>query len=265
MVPVYNELVQQNWGFLSTEQQETISRTTVLLAGCGLGSNIAILAARTGFCRFILADGDVVEPSNLNRQAFRAEHVGINKAEATSAMVAEVNPAAQVQVVPTYVGAEDAAPLVEQADVVVNMVDPGPALDALLDAAKEQSKITLFPMNVGFGGVVLAFGPDSPTLGELIGSDVGDDLFVRMVMRLMPCLPSYLWRYAWVAQRIQRDHVPPPQLGVAAAMTSSLVTGNMVRVALGSTPPLVPTVMTLDAYEPTRQTWPVNGDRPPPP
>ncbi|MFQ5874375.1 MAG: ThiF family adenylyltransferase [Dehalococcoidia bacterium] len=250
----YQELVQQNWGFLSEEEQDRIARTRVLLAGCGLGSNIAVLAARTGFCHFIVADGDVVETGNLNRQAFRMEHLGQNKAEATASLVKEVNPEAQVQVNPAFLKAEDAGPIVKQCDLVVNMVDPGPALHALLGAASEQGKISLFPMNIAFGGVVLAFGPDSPSLEELMGPDTNGDVFLRIVEGLMPSLPTYLWQFLGVAERIRREGVAPPQLGIATSITSSLVVEGMVKAALGTPPPLVPSVATLDSREPCLMT-----------
>ena len=254
----YQELVRQNWGFLSSEEQHAIAQTRVLLAGCGLGSNIAVLAARTGFSRFTIADGDVVESSNLNRQAFRVEHLGRNKAEVTESLIREINPEAQVRAIPEFIQAPDATGLVTGSDIVVNMVDPGPALNALVQTAQSQGTITLFPMNVGFGGLVLAFGPDSPTLEELVGPDAGQNLFVDIVMKLMPSLPSYLWQYASVAQRIQLEGVPPPQLGVASSLTTSLVVEAMVRVARGSEIPLVPAFTALDSREPSECLWPID-------
>jgi len=263
--PEYQELVKQNWGFLSPEDQALISRTRVLLAGCGVGSNIAVLATRTGFCHFLVADGDTVEVSNLNRQAFRREHLGQNKADATASLVREINPEAQVQVISSFLSAEDTAGLVPQCDLIVNMVDPGPVLHALLKDAREQGKICLFPLNLGFGSVLLAFGPQSPSLEELMGPETGPDLFVRVVERLMPSLPPYLRRFAWVVERMQREQVPPPQLGMAVSITASLVVESMVKVALGSSPPLVPTVITLDPQEPALRAWPTAqpGDQAP--
>ena len=254
----YEELVRQNWGFLPSEDQQAIGRTRVLLAGCGLGSNIAVLAARTGFNDFIIADGDLVEGSNLNRQAFRVEHLGRNKAEATEALIKEINPHAQVQAITRFIEADDAASLVDGVDVVVNMVDPGPALYSLLGEARSRGKITLFPMNVGFGGVVFAFGSDSPTFEQLVGSQEGGNLFVDIVLKLMPSLPSYLWQYGSVAQRIQREGVAPPQLGVASSVTTSIVVGAMVKVAKGSDIPIVPAFMALDSREPSERLWPAN-------
>ena len=257
----YQELVRQNWGFLSSEDQHAIAQTRVLLAGCGLGSNIAVLAARTGFSRFTIADGDVVDSSNLNRQAFRVEHLGRNKAEVTESLIREINPDARVRAIPEFIQASDAIGLVTSSDVVVNMVDPGPALKALVQAGQSQGKITLFPMNVGFGGLVLAFGQNSPTMEELVGPDAGQNLFVDIVMKLMPSLPSYLWQYASVAQRIRLEGVSPPQLGVASSLTTSLVVEAMVGVARGSEIPLVPAFTALDSREPSECLWPVNAGR----
>lgn len=262
MVSEHDTLVRQNWGFLSPQDQVAIGKSRVLLAGCGLGSNIAVLAARTGFAHFILADGDRVELSNLNRQAFRQEHVGQNKAQVTAALVHEVNPHAKVQVVPAFLRADDAVPLVEQCDVVVNLVDPGPPLDALLRAAKKQGKFTLFPLNIGFGGVLLTFGPHSPTPQELLGSATETNLFVSIVERLIFSLPSYLMQYAWVAERVRREGVPPPQLGVAASLTAALVVRGLVGVALGAPPPVVPAVLALDSKEPSVISWPVQSPNP---
>lgn len=257
MVQEHQELTKQNWGFISAEEQAQIARTRVLLVGCGLGSNIAVLAARTGFCQFTIADGDAVEITNLNRQAFRQEHVGQNKAHATTALIKEVNPQAHVQPLPAFVEPKDADPLVQQCDVVVNMVDPGPALHALLNAAMEQDKITLFPMNIAYGGMVLAFGPQSPSLEELMSSGTDDGLFLRIIQTLMPSLPGYLWKFASVAQRVQLEKVAPPQLGLAASITASLVVECMVTVATGSHPPLVPKVITLDSRAPALLSWPI--------
>ncbi|MBI4338853.1 MAG: ThiF family adenylyltransferase [Chloroflexi bacterium] len=258
MASGYDEFTRQNWGFLSEEEQSRIAGTRVLLAGCGLGSNIALLAARQGFCRFIVADGDVVELSNLNRQAFRREHVGQNKARATASLVQEVNPQAQVHVIPFFLQAEDASALVQQCDVIVNMVDPGPALHGLMAAAREQGKFTLFPLNIGFGGILLAFGPESPTLEDLVGSDTDPALFVNIVERLIFSLPSYLLQYAWVAEKVKQERLAPPQLGVATAITAAMVVRGMVSVTLGSPLAVVPTVAILDSREPRLIGWPAS-------
>lgn len=74
-----------------------IKRSTVGIAGCGgLGSAVAIALARVGVGRLVLADFDVVEPSNLNRQQFFVDQIGLPKVDALKANLARINPYVKV-------------------------------------------------------------------------------------------------------------------------------------------------------------------------
>ena len=58
----------------------------------GLGSTVAIALARVGVGTLILADFDVVEPSNLNRQQYDMDHIGMPKTAAMAAVLNRINP-----------------------------------------------------------------------------------------------------------------------------------------------------------------------------
>lgn len=58
----------------------------------GLGSQVAIALARTGFGALTLADFDVVEPSNLNRQQYFVDQIGRPKADALAETLRRINP-----------------------------------------------------------------------------------------------------------------------------------------------------------------------------
>ena len=47
--------------------------------GRGLGSAVAVALARLGIGRLIIADFDIVEPSNLNRQQYFLDQIGLPK------------------------------------------------------------------------------------------------------------------------------------------------------------------------------------------
>ena len=65
----------------------------IAVAGLGgLGSHIAIMLARTGVGHLHLIDFDVVEPSNLNRQAYNVKHLGLPKVRALAEEIHETNP-----------------------------------------------------------------------------------------------------------------------------------------------------------------------------
>ena len=79
--------------YLTPDQLAAVRAARVAIAGCGgLGSNVALMLARSGVEQFLLIDHDVVEPSNLNRQQFWPEDVGRPKVQALAARLAALNP-----------------------------------------------------------------------------------------------------------------------------------------------------------------------------
>lgn len=76
---------------------DRIREATVGIAGVGgLGSAIAIALVRTGVGHLIVADFDVVEPSNLNRQQFFVDQIGMPKVYALRDNLARINPHVRV-------------------------------------------------------------------------------------------------------------------------------------------------------------------------
>ena len=72
---------------------EKIKGATVGIAGLGgLGSAVAVALARIGVGRLILADFDIVEPSNLNRQQYFIDQLGLPKSAALEANLKRINP-----------------------------------------------------------------------------------------------------------------------------------------------------------------------------
>jgi sulfur carrier protein ThiS adenylyltransferase len=68
-------------------------KAVVGIAGAGgLGSNIAISLARAGIGKLIIADYDVVTTTNLNRQQFFLDQVGMPKVDALTANLLRINP-----------------------------------------------------------------------------------------------------------------------------------------------------------------------------
>lgn len=72
---------------------ERIKGATVGIAGLGgLGSAVAVALARIGVGKLVLVDFDVVEPSNLNRQQYFIDQIGMAKAAALAANLQRINP-----------------------------------------------------------------------------------------------------------------------------------------------------------------------------
>ena len=80
----------------------------------------------------MLADGDAVELSNLQRQIAHAEaDIGRNKASSAAAAIAELNPGVSVQVVASNLQEDTLPGLLEGIDLVVDTTDNYPIRFAL--------------------------------------------------------------------------------------------------------------------------------------
>jgi molybdopterin/thiamine biosynthesis adenylyltransferase len=264
----------RNWAFISPELQDRLAKTTLFTAGSGLGSVVAELAARTGVQRFIVADGDTVEESNLNRQAFTRAHLGRNKAEATAAIIKDIQPAAHVEVVARYLDAADCATLAPRADIILNTIDlDTPAFLELNRAARAAHKPVLFPLNPVWMGTLIVFTPDSQSLDEFLdtGHSATDHMSLKEIsMRLfeqiyaqvpggMPANIRSLFA-DYLDQDIPQDaaqDVPGaqgiaghgvPQLGVTAYLTAALTVRALVALVAHEPVRVAPAVITADAF-----------------
>lgn len=75
------------------EIRQKLRGARVAVAGLGgLGSNIAVMLARSGVGHLLLVDFDVVDVTNLNRQMYLIRHLGIPKTEALPDILKQINP-----------------------------------------------------------------------------------------------------------------------------------------------------------------------------
>jgi sulfur carrier protein ThiS adenylyltransferase len=101
-----------------------LKRACVGIAGAGgLGSAVAVALARIGVGRLILADFDVVEPSNLNRQQFFIDQLGAPKVEALRENLARINPYVTVEPHMVRLTPANVPALFDGVDVLVEAFD----------------------------------------------------------------------------------------------------------------------------------------------
>lgn len=132
----YEEMTGRNIGFVTEEEQARLRASSVFVAGVGgMGGAAVACLARAGVGRLVIADIDVFEVSNLNRQIFATlDTVGASKAATTAEHIARINPECKVEVH----GAEwtdKLGPLLGSVDVVINGCDDVRATLKLMRAA----------------------------------------------------------------------------------------------------------------------------------
>ena len=101
-----------------------LKKTRVCILGLGgLGSNVAILLARSGIGFLKLVDFDTIEASNLNRQQYRVSHIGMKKTEAMKSIIREINPFVEVDILDIKVDRENIYSIVGDIEIVVEAFD----------------------------------------------------------------------------------------------------------------------------------------------
>ena len=83
---------------LGEEAVRRLAEARIGIAGLGgLGSNIALLLARSGVGELVLADFDTVDLSNRHRQCYPLECIGMRKTDALEAEISRVNPWCRIE------------------------------------------------------------------------------------------------------------------------------------------------------------------------
>lgn len=115
-----------------------VKAASVGIAGLGgLGSAIAVALARIGVGRLVLVDFDVVEPSNLNRQQYFVDQLGLPKAVALVENLRRVNPYVRCEAHEVRLTPENVPSIFADVDVLVEAFDRADEKVMLLEAYGE--------------------------------------------------------------------------------------------------------------------------------
>ena len=133
------------------------SRVAVVGAG-GLGSPLAYYLAAAGVGTLAIADDDVVERSNLQRQILHAEgRIGMSKVESARQALLALNPGLRVEAVRERITSSNVERFLHGADVVVDGGDNLPMRYLLNDACVKLGKPLVYGAIDRFNGQASVF------------------------------------------------------------------------------------------------------------
>ena len=140
--------------------QERLGRARVLVAGAGgLGSPALQYLAAAGVGRVGIADGDVVDETNLQRQTlFATDDVGRKKATVAAERLNALNPSIAVDAIATDIDEQNVRDLVRLYDVVLDCTDRFPARYLINDACILEGKADVYGSIFRFDGQISVFG-----------------------------------------------------------------------------------------------------------
>lgn len=114
--------------YLAAAERNVLESARIGIAGAGgLGSNCAMHLVRAGVRHLTVVDFDVVNASNLNRQFFFRDQLGLKKVAALRDNLLRIDPEADIRAVDAKLDAASANAIFADCDIVVEAFD---AVDA---------------------------------------------------------------------------------------------------------------------------------------
>jgi len=106
------------------EIKSTLKNYTVGIAGVGgLGSNCAVALARVGIGKLVICDFDVVNETNLNRQYFFRDQLGMKKVRALKDNIKRINTVVVIITKDIKLDENNLADIYKNCDVIVEAFD----------------------------------------------------------------------------------------------------------------------------------------------
>jgi sulfur-carrier protein adenylyltransferase/sulfurtransferase len=139
--------------------QKQLEAATVLVIGAGgLGSPAAYYLAAAGIGTLRIADDDVVDRSNLQRQILHADaRIGMSKVDSARDTLAALNPRTRIEAINERVSSDNVERLLEGVDVVVDGADNFAARYLLNDACVKLAKPLVYGAVHRFEGQASVF------------------------------------------------------------------------------------------------------------
>lgn len=138
---------------IGTEKLEILRKSHVLVAGLGgVGGYAAEQLCRAGIGEITMIDGDIVSPTNRNRQILAlTSNEGIKKADLMALRLRDINPEIQLHIIPEYFKEDKFPPILENRfDYVVDAIDTlTPKVTLLAESVKKGIPVV---SSMGSGG-----------------------------------------------------------------------------------------------------------------
>ncbi|NIP85119.1 MAG: ThiF family adenylyltransferase, partial [Planctomycetales bacterium] len=192
----YDQAFSRNLGLLTASEQEKLRNARIAIAGMGgVGGVHLITLARLGIGKFTVADPDVFEAANFNRQyGAKIETIGRKKVEVMAAEALAINPQLEIRSLDTAITTENVAQFFEGVDLFVDGIDFFSVSNRRI-VFQEARRRGLWAVTAGphaFGTGWLVFDPAGMSFDEFFDLDDGMSDDEQLIAFCVGCVPSPL-------------------------------------------------------------------------
>lgn len=265
----YEEAFSRNIGWVTkAEQQQLRGKRVAIAGGGGVGGSHLLTLVRLGVASFHIADFDVFDLVNFNRQVgANVSTLGRAKVEVMAQMARDINPEVDIKVFGSGIDKDNLPAFLEGVDLYVDGLDFF-AFDIrqqtfALCASLGVPAITAAPL--GMGAALLNFMPGKMTFEEYFGWGDAPDL-ERAVRFAVGLAPAGLHRgYLVDPSSVNFVQRRGPSTFMACQLCSAIAGTEALKILLGRGDVLAaPRGMQFDAYRnKTVTTWRPGGNKNP--
>ncbi len=164
-----NNIFLRNIGALTLQEQESLSKSKVFIAGCGgLGGFAAEFCARAGIGSIAVCDKDKFDETNLNRQRFCDIYsIGQSKSAVMREKLLDINPTANITALNIELNDGNVSQLIEGSNVVIDALDNIKSRLILEKACAKNNIPMVFGAVRGWTGQISTIYPNDNSLSVL--------------------------------------------------------------------------------------------------
>jgi molybdopterin/thiamine biosynthesis adenylyltransferase len=265
----YVTAFDRNIGWVTVAEQATLRHKHVAIAGMGgVGGFHLLTLARLGVGRFSIADLDVFELANFNRQAGAVmSTLGRSKVDVLAEMVRDINPDCELRIFPGGVQSDNLDQFFGNADLYLD------GLDAFAFGAREAvfaycarnriPAITVAPL--GMSAALLNFLPGGMSFEEYF-QVAGRPEVEKAIRFLVGLAPSLMHRhYLADRTRVNLQEGRGPSTVIGCQLCAGVAAAEALKILLGRGKVwAAPHGIQFDAYRNRlAHTWRPGGNRHP--
>jgi molybdopterin/thiamine biosynthesis adenylyltransferase/nitroreductase len=259
----------RNLGWVTPDEQALLRGRRVAIAGLGgVGGSHLVTLARLGIGRFHIADLDVFEIENFNRQyGARVSTLGRPKAEVLAEVARDVNPDVDLRVFGSGVDAGNVDDFLSGVDLYVDGLDffAVAARRAVFAACARTGIPAITAAPLGMGAALLNFLPGGMTFDEYFGmAGVNEnEQLLRFFVGLAPA--GLQQRYLVDPSSIDLAAHRGPSTAMGCELCAGVAASQALKILLNrGTVLAAPHGLQYDAYlNKLRHTWRPGGNRNP--
>ena len=265
----YGTAFSRSLGWVTEAEQQILRSKRIAIAGLGgVGGSHLLTLTRLGIGSFTIADLDIFEQENFNRQAGASmRHVGREKIDVLEELALDINPELNMVKFSSGVDIENLDAFLDDVDLYVDSLDffAVEIRQAVFAACAEKGIPAITAAPLGMGVAFLAFLPGQMTFEEYfrLANQPEDEQLLRFLLGLSPAMLQV--SYLVDDTRLDLNAHKGPSTPMACELCAGMAGTHALKILLNrGDVPAAPRGLHFDAYRnKMAKTWRPMGNNNP--